>query len=59
MNNIFFFIKHILKSNTNFLIFFIVFDLYPQTDLLHFRDSICNSVFIDNDKKNNIKRNFF
>ena len=59
MNNIFFFIKHILKSNTNFLIFFIVFDLYPQTDLVHFRDSICNSVFIDNDKKAILKEIFF
>ena len=59
MNNIFFFIKHILGRNSSHLVFFIVFDLFPKRDLLHFRDSICNSLFLNNNKKIILKNIFF
>ena len=51
MNNIFFFIKNILPRDSPDLICFIVFDLYPQKDIFHFALSICDSVFIDQNKK--------
>jgi len=46
MNNIFFFIKYILGRHSPYLIYFIVFDLFPQADLQHFSKSICDSPFM-------------
>jgi len=59
MNNIFFFIKNILPRNSPDLICFIVFELYPQKDMFHFALSICNSVFIDQSKKERLKKTYF
>jgi len=59
MNNIFFFIKNILPRDSSDLICFIVFDLYPQKDMFHFALSICDSVFIDQDKKERLKKIYY
>ena len=59
MKNIFFFIKHILNRNSPYLICFIVFDLFPREDMFHFRKSICESPFIDNEKKDVLKKIYF
>ena len=59
MNNIFFFIKNILPRDSPDLICFIVFDLYPQKDIFHFALSICDSVFINQDKKERLKKIYY
>jgi len=59
MNNIFFFIKNILPRNSPDLICFIVFELYPQKDMFHFALSICDSVFIDQSKKERLKKIYY
>ena len=59
MNNIFFFIKNILPRDSPDLICFIVFDLYPKKDIFHFAFSICNSVFIDQRKKERLKKIYY
>ena len=59
MNNIFFFIKNILPRNSPDLICFIVFELFPQKDMFHFALSICNSIFIDQDKKERLKKIYY
>ena len=48
-----------MGRESKYLTFFIVFDLYPQSDLLHFRDSICRSIFLDNYNKEILKTIFF
>ena len=59
MNNIFFFIKNILQRDSPDLIYFIVFDLYPHKDIFHFAISICESVFIDQRKKERLKKIYY
>ena len=59
MNNIFFFIKNILPRGSPDLICFIVFDLYPEKDMFHFALSICDSVFIDQNKKERLKKIYY
>ena len=59
MNNIFFFIKYILGRHSPYLIYFIVFDLFPQADLQHFSKSICDSPFMDDKKKEILKNIYF
>ena len=48
-----------MGRNSQYLIYFIVFDLFPKTDLLQFRDSICHSIFISKQKKEILKTIFF
>ena len=59
MNNIFFFIKNILPRNSPYLIYFIVFNLYPKKDIFHFSTSICASIFIDDVKKEVLKKIYY
>lgn len=59
MNDLFFFIKFILKDQPNKLIYFIIFNIIPKKGIKHFHDSIYGNLFINNDTKQELIEIFF
>ena len=59
MNDLFFFIKFILKNQPNKLIYFIIFNIIPKEGIKHFHDSIYKNLFIDKIKKQELIEIFF
>ena len=59
MNDLFFFIKFILKNQPNKLIYFIIFNIIPKKGIKHFHDSIYENLFIDDIKKKELVEIFF
>ena len=59
MNDLFFFIKYILKDQPNLLIYFIIFNIIPKKGIEHFHNSIYGNLFISATKKKELMNIFF
>ena len=59
MNDLFYFIKYILKDQPNKLIYFIIFNIIPKNSLQHFHNSIYGNLFINDEIKKELIEIFY